>query len=240
MNWKAPRWMVPFGATCAAVSVIAGLFHNDGLLWPGLWIFVATLIAANIDRIDKLKAGTSGIEFEARRVVEEAKSTVVEMQMLAKHLATISLSLVKRSARIGGFPPAEEEEIRERTLQLLRSAHVPETEIPDVLAEWHRWVFNDYVLGILGNGMTPDGLGQPEVSVWKEMRRRAYSDDRPTAAEIRDWLNRHGYASQERLELLEDYQFYLENKRHRRPEVWASHHEWPRLTPARDQATNEI
>lgn len=238
MNWKAPAWMVPFGAACAALGVLAALFHNDALLWPSLWIFVATLIAANIDRIDKLKAGTSGIEFEARRVVEEAKSTVVEMQLLAKHLATISLSLVKRSARIGGFPPDEEEAIRERTIQLLRSAHVPEAEIPDVLDEWHRWVLNDYVLGILGHGTVPESLEQAEIAAWKEMRRRSFSDDRATAHEIRGWLDQHGYLSPERIALIEDYEFYLANKRHRRPEVWANHQEWPRLTVYRGPAAN--
>ncbi|SAL19418.1 hypothetical protein AWB71_00937 [Caballeronia peredens] len=235
MNWKAPGWLVPFGAACAGLSVVAALFRNDALLWPGMWIFVATLFAANVERIDRLKASTSGIEFEARRAVEEARATVTEMQLLAKHLAKISLSFVKRSARIGGFPPAEEEQIRERTLQLLRSAHVPESEFPDVLEEWHKWVLNDYVFGILGNSMVPEGLSEPAIGQWKELRRRAFNENRPTPDELREWLERNGYLDQDRIGYIEDYRYYLDHKNHRRPEIWNEHADWPRLPRPRVQ-----
>jgi|GEM_PF-2273522 len=233
MNWKAPAWLVPFGAACAGLAVIAALFGNSALLWPGLWLFIATLVAANIDRIERLKAGSSGIEFEAKKAVEEARATVAEMQLLAKHLATISLALVKRSARIGGFPPREEENIRERTIALLRGAHVDEKEFADVLDEWHRWVANDYIAGILGNGFVPDEFDNDARGQWDDMRRRAFGDDRPSAVELRDWLDRHNFLDDERREFIEDYDYYLKHKHHRRIDVWERHHDWPRLTAKR-------
>ncbi|MFL9885225.1 hypothetical protein PQR66_19435 [Paraburkholderia agricolaris] len=229
MNWKAPAWMVPFGATCAGIGFLAAIFHNDAMLWPGLWLFVATLVAANIDRFEKLKASSSGFEFEAKKVVEEARTTVVEMQLLAKHLAEISLSLVKRSARIGGFPAAQEEQIREKTIDLLRRTHVPEADFAEVLDEWHRWVLTDYVFGILGNGMLPGHIDQDAQNQWKEMRRRAFGDNRPSVDELTDWLARHNFLTPERQEYLADYAHYLRHKQHRRFDVWECHSEWPRL-----------
>lgn len=233
MDWKAPAWLVPFGAGCAALAVIAALFGNSALLWPSLWLFVATLVAANIARIERLKASSSGIEFEAKKAVEEARSTVAEMQLLAKHLAMISLALVKRSARIGGFPPREEENIRERTIALLRNAHVDEKEFAEVLEEWHRWVANDYIFGILGNSVLPDELDDDARAQWKDMRCRAFADDRPSVTELSDWLERHNFLDDEHRELLADLAYYLEHKCHRRFDVWEHHHEWPRLTARR-------
>lgn len=230
MNWKAPRWLVPFGAACAGLGVLAALFHNDALLWPSLWILVATLTAANVERIDKLKASSSGFEFEARKVVEEARTTVTEMQDLAKHLAAISLSLVKRSARIGGFPPADEERIREETIDLLRRTGVAESEFDNVLDEWHRWVLADYVFGILGNSTVPRGIDQEAQTEWKSLRRRSFSENRPTVEELTAWLDRHDFLSQERREYLADYAHYIRHKTHRRFAVWERHAEWPTLT----------
>ncbi|KVM64124.1 hypothetical protein WJ59_20415 [Burkholderia gladioli] len=232
MNWKAPTWMVPFGAICAGVGVLAAIFHNDALVWPGLWLFVATLVAANIDRFERLKAGSSGFEFEAKKVVEEARTTVAEMQLLAKHLASISLSLVKRSARIGGFPAAQEEKIREQTIELLRRTDVPEADFDDVLEEWHRWVLTDYVFGILGNSMVPGHIDQSGKNEWSEMRGRAFEDNRPTVDELTTWLGRHNFLTPERQGYLDDYAHYIQHKQHRRFEVWERHSEWPRLDAA--------
>lgn len=229
MNWKAPSWLVPFGALCVVVAFFTAGSNNGVLVWPGVWIFLATLVVSNIDKLESFKASTSGVEFEARKVVQEAKNTVAELQLLAKQVAQISLALVKRSARLGGFPAAEEEDIKDNMLGLLRKTGVSESEFPAILDQWNRWVLNDYVLGILGNHYTPEGLEGDARQEWDDMRRSAFGDDRPSADQLQSWLERNGFLDDQHREFVLDYAHYLQTGTHRRFDVWAKRFEWPRL-----------
>jgi len=90
--------------------------------------FVALLVAANLDRISEFKASKSGFEArtrEVREVIAEAKSTVSELQLLARNIGELTLSLVKRSGRFGGYNEDEKEKIKSSVLDVLRKVGIP-------------------------------------------------------------------------------------------------------------------
>lgn len=74
------------------------------------------LIMANLDQIAEFKASGAGIEARTRDVLARAQNTQNELQRLSKRVASISLSLVKRSGRLGGYSENEQEQIKSSVL----------------------------------------------------------------------------------------------------------------------------
>lgn len=110
-----------FLCICAMLALCAGLafgyLGNNGLLAAGIIAFIALLVAANLDRISEFKASRNGIEARRREVVARAETALSELQLLATQLAELSLSLVKRQGRLGGYSDGEEGEIRDSVLR---------------------------------------------------------------------------------------------------------------------------
>ena len=74
--------------------------------------FLGCLITANLDRISEFRASTGGVEAKTREVRARAENTLSELQLLARTVAEVTLSLVKRSGRLGGYSDQEEEKIK--------------------------------------------------------------------------------------------------------------------------------
>jgi hypothetical protein len=89
-------------------GLVAGVFGHLTVMRAALVGFVGCRIAANLDRIAEFKASARGVEAKTREVIARAETAVSELQMLARIVGTLTLSLVKRSGRIGDYSDAEE------------------------------------------------------------------------------------------------------------------------------------
>lgn len=216
------------GVVALGAGLAAGILGHHSVMWFSFLGLIACLIAANLDRIAEFKASASGVEAKTREVIARAETAVSELQLLAAIVGEVTLSLVKRSGRLGGYSDPEEETLKERVLDVLRKVGVQESELPRVMAEWHRFTEFDYALLILGGSTIPDGVDHVTMEEWKGLRSGRLAKI-PTPEEIRRFLEKHGFMTAERAGYLEDYEYYRTHQSHRRPEVWRERQEWGRL-----------
>ncbi len=190
--------------------------------------FVGCLLAGNLDRISEFKASRSGVEAKTREVVARAESTLRELQLLAQRITELSLSLVQRSGRFGGYSDHEQDQIKNNLISVLREIKVSEIEIEATLVEWHRVVEFDYVHFILGGSTIPTKTDPTTMVAWNALRDGGISNV-PTSQAVERFLAEFGFLSPERKEQLADYVYYLTHRVHRRPDVWSARHSWGRL-----------
>lgn len=217
------------GIAALFVGIGAGLYGHDGLPWAGILGCSVCLIFANLDRLESFKASRDGFEAKTRAVIKEAENTLAELQILAMHLAGISLALVKRSGRIGGYQDDEEEGIKKEMLATLSKIGIDDSEFPRILAQWHRFEALDYVFGVMGNSHIPTGVAQEVIGEWKALVKEAAVSEHTEPEALRSFLERNGLMTSARHEYLLDYEHFLATKTHRRPDVWSNRRHWGHL-----------
>lgn len=226
------KWFLTIAAIIMlAVGLYVGLFGHDYVMLMAFGGFVALLVAANLDRISEFKASKSGFEARTREVSEviaEAKSTVSELQLLARNIGELTLSLVKRSGRFGGYNEDEKEKIKSSVLDVLRKVGIPESEFSAILTEWYRFTEFDYAHGILGGSYIPESVDDAVLMEWESLREGGIVQI-PDPETLRAFLSKHNFLNEEFEELLKDYEFFCSHKIHRRPDVWQNRQHWGRL-----------
>lgn len=215
-------------------GIAAGFMNHESLPWVGVVGSFVCLAFANLDSIEFFKASRDGVEAKTRAVIQQARDTLTELQILATHLAEMSLTLVQRSGRMGGYSDEEKDRIKADMLSTLSKLGIEDEKFELVLKEWRRFEALDYVFGILGNSRVPDGVGNEVIEDWKAFRNNAVLRDRTDADVVRAFLDHHGFMTEERRELLMDYEHFLTLNTHRRPDVWRNRRNWTQLQ--REQA----
>ncbi len=224
------KWFLSIVAVLAlAAGMGLGFLGHNGLLIAGLFAALAFLVTANLDRISEFKASKTGIEARTREVVARAETAVEELRILAEQLGQLSLSLVKRQGRLGGYSDEEQEQIQASILDVLRKVGVPESTFPAVLKDWHRFTEFDYAHYILGGNHVPSGADPRVVAEWKQLRHRGLASI-PLPAEVRGFLAKHDWLTAEVDELLTDYEHYRTHRTHRRPEIWRDRENWRHIS----------
>jgi len=224
-----------FLTTCAILAIASGMFfgylgHNN-LLGGGIFAALVLLVTANLDRISEFKASRSGIEARTRAVVARAESAISELQLLAKQVAELSLSLVKRQGRWGGYSDDEQDAIRTSVLEVLAKLGLSKEAIDSVLREWHHVDEFDYSHYILGGAHIPDDATPEVLAEWNALRKGGISNY-PSPERLRAFLSKHGYLTTEIEDLIQDYEYYRAHRSHRRPEVWRDREKWGNLKKA--------
>ncbi len=96
----------------------AGILGHLAVMWFSLLGLIACLIAANLDRISVFKASASGVEAKTRKVIQRAETALSELRLLAAIVGEVTLSLIKRNGRIGGYSDQEQEILKERIVDV--------------------------------------------------------------------------------------------------------------------------
>ncbi|MDF1832205.1 MAG: hypothetical protein P1U52_07620 [Porticoccaceae bacterium] len=210
-----------------AIALVGGWNELHGVLTIGFLAFVSLLFTAHLDQIAEFTASGTGITAKTREVLSKAENTVTELQSLAKIFAGTTLSSVKRSGRFGGYEDDEEEQIKESVLEVLKDIGLKETEFNSVLVDWHRFTKFDYVMAILGGNTIPQGFEDQSIQTeWKQLRDFKKI---PTSNDIKEFLSKWQLLDKARSEYLSDYEYYIVNLKHRRPEVWKERESWEPL-----------
>ena len=206
-------------------SLIVGIYGMQSVMIVGFLGFVVTMFIANVDRIVEVKATATGFEARTRDIIEEAKVSVKEIQTLAKIVAEITLSLVKRTGRMGGYSDEEEDNIKNSIIGILKQLKIRDHDQEKILEEWHRYTIFDYAHCIIGGIRTPLHLPPEHIKLWKTLHDSGIFHV-PSPEEIENFIITVGYCTDEAKELIEDYKYYINNKAHRRPDVWKEREHW--------------
>ncbi len=165
------KWLLTISAIIVLVAGLAvGFFGHFGVMSAAFFGFVGLLVIANLDRVSEFKATGSGIEAKTREVIARAESTLSELQLLARNIGELTLSLVKRSGRVGGYDDHEQERIKDSVLEVLNKVGIPTSEFPKVLNEWNRFIEFDYSHAILGGHIIPENTDDTVLTEWKALR----------------------------------------------------------------------
>lgn len=200
-----------------AFTLWAGMKSMYAFMAIAFLCFIGLLFFANLDQIEKFSASRSGFE-ATTRVIKEAESTIEELRQLAKLVSATTLSMVQRTGRFGtGFDRKEQEEIRDSLLDYLTKLKISQEEQAQSLSEWHSWVCRDYVDMIISSVEVPRELyDNAEIKELQSIERNSL----PPPSKIEEILSKYSLMKDETRELIQDYQYYLKNKQHRRPKVW--------------------
>ena len=227
--YESMKWLLTVSGILVLVAgLIVGFLGHVGVMFAAFFGFVGLLVTANLDRISEFKASGSGIEARTREVIARAESTLSELQMLARNVGELTLSLVKRSGRIGGYDDNEQERIKTSVLEVLKKVGVPNSEFSNILSEWDRFIELDYAHAILGGHIIPEGADNAVLVEWKTLREGGIGRV-PGPDEIRAFLTKHSFMTEELDGYLKDYEHFRAHKVHLRPNVWRERKHWGRL-----------
>ncbi|WP_454669548.1 hypothetical protein [Achromobacter kerstersii] len=224
------KWFLTIIAVLSlAAGLTLGSFGHLHVLWAAVGAALFFLVCANADRIAEVSATREGITAKTRDLVRKTEGAINELQMLAAQLAALGLSLIKRQGRLGGYSVDEEQQLRTSTLEVVRRLGVADIDIRKAMSSWHAAEDFDYVQGILGNSRLPAPRDEKElIEDWKRLRAFQFGEA-PTPTDVRSFLAKHQLLDPLRQTLVEDYEYYIRHREHRRPDVWAKHLEWPPL-----------
>lgn len=226
---KIMKWFLTIAAIFfLAAGMYFGFLGHASLLFTGGVGFAGLLLAANLDRVSEFKASKDGFEARTHNVIARAEFAVKELHVLAIQVAELSLSLVKRQGRLGGYSDDEEETIRSSVLSVLRKLGVSEETDNQILREWHQIVEFDYVGAILGGNFAPERATNEQIAEWKSLRNGGITSY-PSPNDIRMFLSKSNYLTTEIEERIQDYEHYIIHKTHRRINEWKNRENWGHL-----------
>ncbi len=208
-----------------AFALWAGYQDRVAVMSVAAVFFFGVLFFANIDRISSFKAGAKGFEAETREIVKEAKDVTRELRRLAVILVENQLTSIQRVMRLGGYTDADKEARKAALVDILKDLEIPDEEIQRALKEWNELIIFDYAHHLLGGGYRPSNLSEEAMADW-EVLRKGKLYDMPRPSQIRDFVTKHGLITPEIDERIEDYAYFLEHKRIRRPEDFALRDKW--------------
>lgn len=198
------------------------LYGKSEAGWVSLVCGVILLVASRFADIEELSIGP--LKTKLVRQIQEAEQALEAVRALTAKTAETSLSLVKMSGRLGGFSDEQEEEILSSFRQLMNELGVDDATKDRAEAFWHQTVEYDYGHLALGGNQVPQDADPEESREWKLLRRGGF-EERPRPEAIEAFLNRTGYMNETSKEFLEDLNYYIENRQHRRPEFWKEREE---------------
>lgn len=185
--------------------------------------------SADANEISELKNRIEAQSATVDLVADKAQSTVKSLQELSKVFTTTELGLIKRSGRWGGYSYEEKEEIKRKTIELLKKAGITEDEIAIIEEEckWHLYVKFDYVHLILGGSTIPQKIFQHRDRT-KERKTLLNINDLPSPDKLRAFLDKCGVLTKAE-EFIQDYEYYIDNHKQRRPSIWNKRDEWRKI-----------
>jgi hypothetical protein len=165
-----------------------------------------------------------GIEAKTRAVVQEAKSTITELQSLTAELGFVLFELIDGGGRWGGNRHGKERQ-KERLRAAFDRVGLTERQIAEATAPEWEWAANDYALGAVqefSSKLTADSQGGWSAFITPYEGRMKDVDP----AELLSMMEKFGVVDQWRKELIQDFRYVKGHKKHRRPEIWHQHEQW--------------
>ncbi len=216
-NQNKMKWLYLIsGFLFLGATLVSGfLWQSAGLAGVFGVVGIILMFFGNLDKFTEFSyAGFSG---KTRDLIKQTENTLSELQSLAIIVAKATLSLVKRSGRMGGYGDDEEEKLKKDLLVVLEEIGIPKDRYAEALQDWHQLTKFDYVHVILGIYHAPVGFDTEMLTERKDL---SSIEDLPTPDRVREFLTKWGVLTPDREEWIRDYEHYIEKGEHRRPEKW--------------------
>ena len=211
----------------------AGYTDKVGVMAILTLLVFGLLFFANIEKFSEFTAGLKGFSAKPREVIAEAKAVTTEIKQLAKVLVENQISSLIHHNRLSSIGELEKENRKDELLDRLRSIDVPEDEVQETLGDWYKYMIRDYSQAIIGEGAcgaAAKGISQDCYEEYMEFRNRT-SENPATPDELEQFFEKFKILTPEKKEQIEDYGYYLKEKKHRRPDEWEGHEHWKLVTP---------
>ncbi len=209
-------------AAIAAGPLLLNYLPNPNVGWASMITGLIFMMSSRFDDVVEIGFGSFRTKLERR--VKKVEDTMAAVRRLAKESARSALKSVQYAGRLGGFTDTEKERFLRDTRRLLHDLGIQEGEAADVEREWHEAVEFDYAHWVLGGDRTPKDLPKNEHGDWDELRSGGIAG-RATPVQIRRFLENAQMLTQEREEILQDYEHYRATRQHRREDDWLRRHE---------------
>lgn len=204
------------GLVAVAGGPIVHLFEfNEHAGWSLMILGLIFMAASRFE--DVVEFGFGSFKARLERRVSEVEQAMSAVRRLAKESARNALLAVQYNNRLGSFDVGFQEDFLNNTRALLRELGLKDEDISYTEREWHLAVEFDYVLWATGNNRVPDDLPDGMHTAWKELRSGG-TRNRKTPDDVRTFLLEADMLTEDREEILSDYQHYLATRQHRRSE----------------------
>lgn len=227
--FNKPFFFVLF-ITGIGFGVYLGLNHQP--VEMGIAVAGSTLLylLGNAEMFHKLSIGPNGVEIE--RIAEKAKDEIREIQHdTAILLSTLAMDLYQGARRLGGYPPERKEFAKEQIQSVLKSVNVPSDTIEDLFEKnWHSYIIFDYSRYALNGNRHPSEFvenqqtrspgDQEALTEWNNLRKGRSIKHPLSPEEIESFWKRHNCLTPARQSIIDDYKYYLQHKRHKRPDLF--------------------
>lgn len=202
-------------------------------------ILIFALIFSQRDDVKSIKASVSGMSFEAemrelkqvkqdarqatedaKETVVEAKATLIQVQKLATQTVGSVLDGVQMAGRLNGYSEHDKEMLKVKLLSSLDELNISKEEQRKMLEKhWDRYIFKDYTFMINDGTHLIKDLSPESRKELHELTEGGMTHI-PSPNEMQTVLERANALTEKRKELLEDYRYYIQHHKHRRPSVW--------------------
>ena len=182
---------------CLLVTFIAGWNTKTALTVCSFLAFIFCLFYSALDKFVRIKATATGFEAETRKVIQEAETTIKELQSFGKNSIMIFISLVKRMGRIGPYTAEEEQAIEVKMKDILKNLKFTDDEIHNFIkeSEWFNITCFDYANKILSK-VNATSLNESQRTALKELRKFRL-ENIPSPDTIKKFIDNHGLISKE-------------------------------------------
>lgn len=214
--------LILFSIISFIASIIFGFLKMEEQMKTMTFCFFGFLIFAHLDKFKSFSLSTTGLEAKMKHL----DSSIESVQEIAIMLSTTELTSLSRSGMFGGISNSEKGNIKNELLKKLRGINVSEQIIENtVLKHWHDYTQLDYYLKI-SNKLYPllnrDSKRQQAFTIFKsqfQLQNNNLEEMKPSN-EIEEFLLQYEIFDSELNELVADYKFYEQNKKHRAIESW--------------------
>jgi hypothetical protein len=225
-------------AAAALVEMIISLARNSNWDWKksvaGFAIAALAALIGNLDYIETFKASINGVEARTREVVRRAEVAMSDLQTLAASFGTLLVQMVVGQGRPAGFQHSlqdgssiDRDRRKQEIIEKLKAFGLSDELISEVEAADRKYVLVDYRVIIQ---YTASIFAKPTGDLsdeWTKFVHGTYDiDNQPNPVDFRKWLTEHKMIDSRVDEFLKDYEYYWNNGKHRRPEIWQNRREW--------------
>jgi len=208
--------------TFVIIGLIFGFKRQPGEMGIVFAFSVLLIVLKHPDIFAEFSVGPRGLKLKLR----ELEANIESLQKVLCALSRATLAGIINAGRTGGTPDDIQKQVIYQLVDALKGMKVDNPMLEAVFTELGEYTLFDYAHYILGGNSSPSDT---EVRNDLKNLRSGGRKSPPSPDEIEKFLTQYDLFTDERRELVEDYRYFCQHSKHRRPEVWADRTHWPRL-----------
>lgn len=211
------------------IAILSSFGEESSSALVGIWL-TFSLFAFAISFPEAIKS----ISFLGGKIEPRLEEKINELKTLAEINAKLFLDLMQGRSRLGPSSEKYMDEVYHDIEKVLRTCGSSSEEIRKIQSNWHRWVEFDYIHGILSpRSQIHHPLVKEQKDEWVKKRKQIYDStenaqnvDAVSPDQLRELFRKFDSYDDKIKELIDDFEYYRKNKKHRDTERWKKRHNW--------------